>query len=43
VKYLLWFLLWTGIGLALSSWAFPALKAKLEALDLDEMWEVWDA
>ena len=30
------------IGTFLRKWGYPVVKAKIEAYDLDDVWEIWD-
>ncbi len=36
-------LVWGAVlGLVLRVWGYPIVRAKIEAYDLDSVWEIWD-
>lgn len=43
MKKLLEFAAWYSLGYLVVSKAMPAIQAKIEAMDLDSVWEIWDS
>lgn len=42
MKYALALVSGFAVGVVILSKAYPAIRAKLDALDLDDVWEIWD-
>jgi hypothetical protein len=42
MKDLLKFAAWFALGYYVTTKALPAIQAKVESMDLDSVWELWD-